>query len=105
MDEGTSNLDFVSENHIYSIIMRQKMTAIFIAHRLSTIRNCDEIIVLHQGQVAERDTHENLLAKKGQYYKLWLSQIGIDLPIDKESASDKKKNVIDTNKEEMNYER
>ncbi|SCP99845.1 hypothetical protein [Anaerobium acetethylicum] len=49
---------------------------LIIAHRLATVKNCDEIIVMDQGEVAERGSHEELLEKKGQYYRLWEMQQG-----------------------------
>jgi subfamily B ATP-binding cassette protein MsbA len=50
--------------------MMQNRTSIVIAHRLSTIRNADEIIVLQKGEIAEKGTHESLLAQNGIYRKL-----------------------------------
>lgn len=49
-------------------------TTILIAHRLSTIRNADEIVVMNEGSVAERGTHEELLEVQGKYYDLWTMQ-------------------------------
>ena len=51
-------------------------TMIIIAHRLSTIKNCDKIILLHEGQIAEEGTHNELLRKRGMYYRLWEMQQG-----------------------------
>ena len=45
-------------------------TVVMIAHRLKTVRNCDNIFVIDEGKIAEEGTHEELLAKKGVYYKL-----------------------------------
>ena len=49
---------------------------LIIAHRLATIRGCDEILVLDQGEIIEKGTHEELLGKKGRYYELWEMQQG-----------------------------
>lgn len=72
LDEATSSLDTESERLVQDAInnMMQQRTSIVIAHRLSTIRNADEIIVLQKGEIAERGTHDELLAKGGIYRKL-----------------------------------
>ena len=49
---------------------------LIIAHRLATVKNCDEIIVMDHGTIAEQGSHEELLAKKGMYYRLWEMQQG-----------------------------
>ena len=49
---------------------------LIIAHRLATVKNCDKIIVMEQGEIIEKGTHEELLEKKGQYYSLWEMQQG-----------------------------
>jgi subfamily B ATP-binding cassette protein MsbA len=72
LDEATSSLDTESERLVQDAInkMMQNRTSIVIAHRLSTIRHADEIIVLQKGEIAERGTHDELLAKGGMYKKL-----------------------------------
>lgn len=50
---------------------------LIIAHRLATVKNCDVIIVLDKGKIVEQGTHEELLEKQGEYYRLWEMQQGI----------------------------
>jgi ATP-binding cassette subfamily B protein len=78
LDEATSNLDFISEAKIYDtlFVKGKDVTMLIIAHRLSTIRSCDLIYVLDNGQVVEVGSHQELLAKKGYYHKLYESQVG-----------------------------
>lgn len=78
MDESTSNLDFATENIIFDMIYNKfrNKSMLIIAHRLATVKNCDLIIVLDQGQIVEQGTHEELLEKQGQYYRLWEMQQG-----------------------------
>ena len=67
MDEATSALDARTEYEVVDAVKKRGITCIVIAHRLSTIRDCDEIIVMDKGQVVERGTHDELLAKGGYY--------------------------------------
>ena len=76
LDEATSSIDTETEYLIKQAIEKLLVgrTAIVIAHRLSTIQNADKIIVLHKGEIRETGNHQQLLAKKGIYYKLYQLQ-------------------------------
>jgi ATP-binding cassette, subfamily B, multidrug efflux pump len=76
LDEATSSVDTETEIQIRKAIERlmEGRTSIIIAHRLSTIQRCDKIIVMHKGRVREIGTHQQLLAQRGIYYKLYQLQ-------------------------------
>ena len=76
LDEATSSVDTETELQIRKAIDRlmEGRTSIIIAHRLSTIQRCDKIIVMHKGRIREIGTHQQLLAQRGIYYKLYQLQ-------------------------------
>ncbi|KMZ66425.1 ABC transporter B family member 25 [Zostera marina] len=79
-DEATSALDSTTEAEILSALksLSSNKTSIFIAHRLTTAMQCDEIIVLENGKVAEQGSHDVLLSKAGRYSQLWAQQNSTD---------------------------
>ena len=76
LDEATSNVDTRTEKAIQSAMQKimENRTSIVIAHRLSTIRDSDIIVVMDQGQIVEQGTHDELLARHGKYYALYMTQ-------------------------------
>jgi ATP-binding cassette subfamily B protein len=76
LDEATSSVDTETELKIREALARlmKGRTSIVIAHRLSTIQNADQIIVMHKGQIREMGNHQELLAKRGIYYRLYQLQ-------------------------------
>ena len=79
LDEATSNLDTESEALIQKslAILTEGRTTFVIAHRLSTIRKADKILVIENGEIAERGTHDELIAKEGRYFNLFTYQARI----------------------------
>ena len=80
LDEATSSVDTRTEmniDHGMERLMKDRTTFV-IAHRLSTVRNADCIMVLEQGEIIERGTHEQLLAEKGRYYQLYTGAVELD---------------------------
>ena len=76
LDEATSALDYESERIIMDNMKQiaAHRTVLMIAHRLTTVCSCDEILYIEHGQVAERGSHDELLARHGRYYDLWQQQ-------------------------------
>lgn len=76
LDEATSSLDSLSEQAILEALneVSRQRTTLVIAHRLSTVRSADTILVMDHGQIVERGSHSELLAKNGYYARLWLQQ-------------------------------
>jgi len=76
LDEATASVDVQTERQIQKAIknIAGKRTIVAIAHRLSTIKDADLILVIHEGEIIERGTHEELIARKGFYYNLQLAQ-------------------------------
>ncbi|KAI8896528.1 hypothetical protein BC833DRAFT_597143 [Globomyces pollinis-pini] len=80
LDEATSSLDNQTEKQVQNTLdsIFQDRTRIIVAHRLSTIQNADVILVLEGGRLVERGNHDELVAKRGVYYRLWTRQIEDD---------------------------
>lgn len=76
LDEATSNVDTRTEKAIQAAMQHimQNRTSIIIAHRLSTIRDADIIVVMDQGRIIESGSHRELLAQRGKYYELYMTQ-------------------------------
>lgn len=76
LDEATSSVDTRTEIHLQEALLKlmKGRTSFVIAHRLSTIRHADLVLVVHEGQIIERGTHEELLQKRGFYSQLYMSQ-------------------------------
>ena len=77
LDDSTSALDMETEHAIWQTLNKLNgITKLIVAHRISAVRHANQIIYLKDGQIAERGTHEELLAKKGLYYETYMAQYG-----------------------------
>lgn len=76
LDDSTSALDMETEHLIQRELSMINASKIIIAHRISAVRNADEIIILEDGKITERGTHESLLKNKGYYYNTYMAQYG-----------------------------
>ncbi|MCD7751826.1 MAG: ABC transporter ATP-binding protein/permease [Lachnospiraceae bacterium] len=76
LDEATSSVDTRTEKNIQDAMVKlmQDRTSVIIAHRLSTIRDADYIVVMDQGRIVETGNHDELMAAKGRYYELYMTQ-------------------------------
>src|SRR5207248_5289156 len=81
LDEATSSVDTRTERLIQTALeeLLRGRTSFVIAHRLSTIRHADQVLVLNEGRIIERGTHDELLQKHGFYYDLYMSQFRRDV--------------------------
>lgn len=88
LDEATSSVDTRTEVQIQAALhqLMEGRTSFVIAHRLSTIRNADQVVVIEEGRIVERGTHDELLAKRGAYHRLYMSQFRGRLPESGEPA-------------------
>ncbi len=76
LDEATSSVDTRTEMHIQEAMLNlmKGRTSFVIAHRLSTIRDASQIVVINDGQIIEKGSHDELLKQKGFYYNLYMTQ-------------------------------
>lgn len=89
LDEATSSVDTRTERLIQTALedLLRGRTSFVVAHRLSTIRHADQVLVLKEGQIIERGTHDELLAKHGFYYDLYMSQFRRDIDFTEAEAT------------------
>lgn len=77
LDDSTSALDMETEQEIHKNLEQVKnATKIIIGHRISAVRNADEILILRDGEIVERGSHDELMKKKGEYYQTYCVQYG-----------------------------
>jgi ABC-type multidrug transport system fused ATPase/permease subunit len=94
LDEATSSVDTRTELLIQEALdeLLHGRTSFVIAHRLSTIRNADQVLVIEQGEIVERGTHDSLMAEQGRYYELYMSQFRRE---EQEEADDRVPETLD----------
>ena len=80
LDEATSSLDNLLQDRVIKNLSELKVTRIVVAHRLSTVKNCDRILVMDQGRIAEEGSYESLMEKKGLFWKMASHQIAENIP-------------------------
>lgn len=85
-DDATSALDMETEHLIQKALTEIEATKIIIAHRISAVRNADEIIILENGEIVERGTHDDLLQQNGYYYKTYMAQYGEHLQTEEQNS-------------------
>jgi ATP-binding cassette subfamily B protein len=88
LDDSTSALDMETEHMIQKALGEIEASKIIIAHRISAVKNADEIIILEEGQIVERGSHEKLLKEKGYYYKTFMAQYGDHLEAQSSKTDD-----------------
>ncbi len=83
LDDTTSSVDMETEHRIHAALrsMNRKQTTFIIAHRISSVKDADMILVLDHGQIIEQGTHEELIKKRGEYYQVFLNQVGAFDPL------------------------
>jgi ATP-binding cassette subfamily B multidrug efflux pump len=96
LDEATSSVDTRTEVHIQQALLRLMAgrTSFVIAHRLSTIREADKILVIRDGEIIERGTHDGLLAQRGFYHNLYRSQFKEQLPPEEQARGPARPHVV-----------
>src|SRR5207248_1058895 len=94
LDEATSHLDVATEQRVAEHLQTLACTQIIIAHRLSTIRNADVILVLDQGKIVERGSHDELLQRNGYYARLMHQQMEHGVVTPGEEKTDGNANLL-----------
>ena len=80
LDDATSSLDMETEYRIQKALRKRRdVTKFIIAYRISAVKDADEILVIDQGEIVERGSHESLLRQKGRYYRIYSEQFKNDL--------------------------
>ncbi len=96
LDEATSSVDTRTERLIQKALeqLLRGRTSFVIAHRLSTIRNASQVLMLVDGEIVERGTHAELLAQRGAYYNLYMSQFRREEAVEAPSGNGKSAPVL-----------